>query len=64
MMRPATAMGFFKETAVKTYESTPLSEALTTPALYGGYQFMFVSSPIVPDYKLTFLAGSIAPIGH
>ncbi|KIJ48665.1 hypothetical protein M422DRAFT_777827 [Sphaerobolus stellatus SS14] len=41
MMRPLVALGICHETDVQTYASTPVSEALTTPALSGGFQYMF-----------------------
>lgn len=41
MMRPLTPIGVFHETAEYTYSTTPISQALVTPALIGGYQFMF-----------------------
>jgi hypothetical protein len=41
LMRPLVALGVFRETDVQTYESTPISQLLTTPPLIGGYQFMF-----------------------
>ena len=42
MMRPVVALGVLREINVQTYESTPISEMLTTPSLSGGYEFMFV----------------------
>lgn len=41
MMRPLTATGVFHEKAEHTYATTPISLALATPALTGGFQFMF-----------------------
>ncbi|KAL6721636.1 hypothetical protein ACLMJK_000740 [Lecanora helva] len=41
MMRPLLALGVFRETDVKTYTSTPISQVLTAPPLINGYQFMF-----------------------
>lgn len=41
MMRPLTATGVFREAAEHTYAATPISHALATPALTGGFQFMF-----------------------
>lgn len=41
LMRPLTQTGVFHEAAEYTYTATPISRALVTPALIGGYQFMF-----------------------
>ncbi|MCJ1416140.1 hypothetical protein MMC32_002475 [Xylographa parallela] len=41
LMRPLLCLGVFEETGVQTYASTPISQLLTTPPLFGGYQFMF-----------------------
>ncbi|KAF2660227.1 S-adenosyl-L-methionine-dependent methyltransferase [Lophiostoma macrostomum CBS 122681] len=41
MMRVCVAIGFFAETDVRTYDSTPLSQTLVAPPLSGGYQYMF-----------------------
>lgn len=41
LMRPLTPIGVFREEAEYTYAATPISQALVTPALLGGYQFMF-----------------------
>lgn len=44
MIRPLIAMGFFKETDQFTYAPTPITHALATPALSGGFQAIFAGA--------------------
>jgi hypothetical protein len=48
LMRPLTALGIFIEVDSETYTSTPISEMLVTPALLGGFQFMYSFSLVLP----------------
>ncbi|MCJ1286004.1 hypothetical protein MMC26_005346 [Xylographa opegraphella] len=54
LLRPLVALGYFTETDIETYTSTPISQMLTAPHFFGGFQFLSAgatkSLAYLPDY--------------